>query len=173
MQVSTAVSGTAGFTEAYAFLCDAYEERLRREDRSPAHPLAVAELLAADGQPSLVVVAGLLHDVLEDTDVNARELEDRFGRDAARIVAALTEDRSRPRYRDRKAALRRRTLEAGPLAGTIALADKLAKLQAATKSPRRRKLEHYRATLDGVEARYGTSRLADLLRAELERLATR
>jgi guanosine-3',5'-bis(diphosphate) 3'-pyrophosphohydrolase len=160
------------FDEAVVFTNAAYADRLRRNGRTAEHPIAVAELLAADGQPQTVVVAGLLHDVLEDTGVTQEELTTRFGSEVARIVTALTQDESVARYKRRKAALRKRTLEGGPEAAAVALADKIAKLRDARERPRRRKLEHYRATLQGIEDRHGPSRLSKLLRQELDHWQT-
>jgi (p)ppGpp synthase/HD superfamily hydrolase len=137
--------------------------------RTVEHPLAVGRLLAADGQPPEVVVAGLLHDVLEDTDVAADELAARFGPDVTRLVVALTQDAALEGYRARKAALRAKVLEAGPEAAMITLADKVAKLQLMSQRPRKRRLDHYAATLEGVEERYGRSPLSALLRELLAR----
>jgi (p)ppGpp synthase/HD superfamily hydrolase len=153
--------------EPLAFARHAYAHRLRRAGRTIEHPIAVAELLAADGQPRRVVIGGLLHDVLEDTHVQSDELADRFGRDIARIVAALTQDDSIDSYTARKRGLRRRTVDAGAEAAAIALADKLAKLQATETRPRRRKLKHYRATLEAVEDQYGPSALSERLGEQL------
>src|SRR5665213_3753283 len=83
------------------------------------HPIAVGELLTDDGQPPTVVVAGLLHDALEDTDVMPAELHTRFGPDIARLVEALTQDMAIVNYRERKAALRRQILDAGPEAAIV------------------------------------------------------
>ncbi|HWK28957.1 MAG TPA: HD domain-containing protein [Solirubrobacter sp.] len=155
---------------AYAFAADAYATRPRRPGRTFAHPIAVAALLDAYGEPPFVVVCGLLHDVLEDTAVSADELRERFGDEVARVVGALTQDEDEPRYRARKAALRERTVAAGREAATVALADKADKLAAPSKRPRRRKRDHYRATLEAVEARYGHTPLSELLRARLDAL---
>lgn len=129
--------------------------------------------MRADGQRSAVVRAGLLHDVLEDTEVSAAELEDRFGPEVTRLVSALTQDSSIPRHRARKAALREQVLEAGRDAATIALADKAAKLSSERARPKERRLEHYRETLAGVERRYGPSPLSECLRRELARFPDR
>jgi hypothetical protein len=88
--------------------------RLRRAGKTVEHPIAVGELLTDDGQPPTVVVAGLLHDVLEDTDVTPAELHTRFGPDIARLVEALTQDTAILNYGERKAALRRQILDAEP-----------------------------------------------------------
>ena len=158
-----------GAEEAIPFLVDAYGARLRRPGRTIEHPIAVAKLLAADGHPPPVVLAGLMHDVLEDTDVTADELLGRFGSEVSRLVEALTQDTAVDDYRGRKAALRQQILDAGPQAATITVADKLAKLEVTRRPPRKRRLAHYRATLDGVEERYGRTPLADHLREELAR----
>jgi guanosine-3',5'-bis(diphosphate) 3'-pyrophosphohydrolase len=151
------------------FLADAYRTRVRRAGKTVEHPIAVAELLTNDGQPPTLVVAGLLHDVLEDTDVTPAELHKRFGADVTRLVEALTQDTAIVKYSERKAALRRQMLDAGPEAAIVSLADKAAKLQSVEHRPKDRRMAHYRATLDGIEARYGRSRLSERLREQLER----
>jgi guanosine-3',5'-bis(diphosphate) 3'-pyrophosphohydrolase len=115
------------------------------------------------------VVTGLLHDILEDTEVSADELREQFGSDIALAVEALTQDPSIRGYRRRKAALREQILAAGPEVAAVSLADKLAKLRKRTKRPPDRKLAHYAATLEGVERRYGRSCLSEQLREQLER----
>jgi (p)ppGpp synthase/HD superfamily hydrolase len=147
--------------EVLTFLSNAYGQRPLN------HPLAVAELLREARQPDRVVVAGLLHDVLEDTDVTAAEVRRRFGTPVSVLVEALTEDGAIDDVRQRKAALRQQILDAGPSAATIALADKAAKLSEPDLTVNQRRLEHYRSTLEGVERRYGHSRLSELLRRRL------
>ncbi|HEY7622243.1 MAG TPA: hypothetical protein VH834_20905 [Solirubrobacteraceae bacterium] len=66
MRAGPQLAAIPGVEHALAFLSDAYATRLRRPGRTVEHPVAVARLLAADGQRPPVVVAGLLHDVLED-----------------------------------------------------------------------------------------------------------
>lgn len=166
---SAVLASIPGIREVLDFIADAYEGHLRRHDHAVEHPIAVAALLAQAGEPPHVVISGLLHDVLEDTHVTAEELMDRFGSEVGRTVAALTQDDRLGRYRQRKAALREQILDAGPLPAKVTLADKLAKLEGAHTRPRRRRLEHYRATLEGVEARYGQSVLGERLRAQLDR----
>jgi len=65
-----------------------------REEDVPylLHPLAVALLLAASGADRDLLCAGCLHDVLEDTDVTADQLEEKFGPGVLRLVLAVTED---------------------------------------------------------------------------------
>jgi (p)ppGpp synthase/HD superfamily hydrolase len=163
------LSEIAGTDEALAFVEDAYRTRLRRAGRTVEHPVAVAGMLADDAQPPRVVVAGILHDVLEDTGATAAELETRFGGDVARLVGAVTQDSSIRKYRERKAALRQQIVDAGAEAAAVSLADKAAKLRSLESRPAKRKLHHYRETLRGIEQRYGPSRLSAMLREELDR----
>jgi (p)ppGpp synthase/HD superfamily hydrolase len=167
---NTAVMGAGSANDAaQAFLVEAYRTRRRRPGRTAEHPIAVSQLLADDGQPAIVVVAGLLHDVLEDTDVTPGELRERFGQDVVRLVEALTHDATIAKYGERKAALRRQILDAGHEAAIVSLADKTAKLQSTRVRPKRRQMAHYAATLAGIEARYGHSRLSERLCEQLQR----
>ena len=164
------ISGAIVGDDARAFLEDAYRNSGQGDGAQLEHPLAVARLLHDYGQRRTVLVAGLLHDVLEDTEVTANELQDRFGPEVTRLVEALTQDASIPQYGERKDALRRQILDAGRDAATIALADKVAKVEKESDQLKQRQIEHYRATLDGIEERYGRTALGERLRAALERL---
>jgi (p)ppGpp synthase/HD superfamily hydrolase len=169
MSVSPDLAEIPGVEEAIRFIEEAYRTRLRRRGRGVEHPLAAARLLASDGQPPRVVVAGILHDVLEDTEVTAGEVRAEFGAEVAGLVGAVTQDESIKKYRRRKAALRTQILDAGPGAAAISLADKTAKLMSLDTRPSERKLDHYRATLSGIEQRWGRGSLGGLLRAQLNR----
>src|SRR5690606_5092954 len=71
-----------------------------------------------------VVIAGLLHDVVEDTSVTLEEVRDRFSPAVADIVAACTEDKRLP-WEERKARMLE-TLAGAPLpVKLVACADKL------------------------------------------------
>ena len=54
------------------------------------HPIAVAEIVAAWGLDCEAICAGLLHDVVEDTDVTTEMLEVEFGSKVAELVSGLT-----------------------------------------------------------------------------------
>ena len=55
-----------------------------------AHPVAVAGLLRNLGGDSAMIAAGFLHDVVEDTDVTADEIEVIFGEEVRRLVEGVT-----------------------------------------------------------------------------------
>jgi (p)ppGpp synthase/HD superfamily hydrolase len=54
------------------------------------HPVSVALTLAAGGEAEDLVIAGLLHDVVEDTDVELGAIEEKFGNRVASTVSQLT-----------------------------------------------------------------------------------
>lgn len=54
------------------------------------HPLNVAYLLADLNTGPATIAAGLLHDVVEDTDVTLDEIREQFGDDVAKIVDGVT-----------------------------------------------------------------------------------
>ncbi|MGQ9870083.1 RelA/SpoT family protein [Leptodesmis sp.] len=54
------------------------------------HPVAVAGLLRDLGGSSAMIAAGLLHDVVEDTEVTPEELEERFGKEVRLLVEGVT-----------------------------------------------------------------------------------
>lgn len=54
------------------------------------HPLAVADILVDLQMDATTIVAGLLHDVVEDTNVTTADLEAKYGRTCALLVDGLT-----------------------------------------------------------------------------------
>jgi len=89
------------------------------------HPVAVAELLEGRGFGEEVLAAALLHDVVEDSEIEVPEVRERFGDEVARLVQALTEDETIESYEERKEEHRRRVSAAGRDALAIYAADKL------------------------------------------------
>lgn len=55
-----------------------------------AHPVAVAGILRDLGGSDVMIAAGFLHDVVEDTDVTSEEIEERFGEEVRRLVDGVT-----------------------------------------------------------------------------------
>jgi (p)ppGpp synthase/HD superfamily hydrolase len=155
---------------AIDFLLDAYDGVPVRPGKGLPHAQAVADILREAGADEQTQVAGLLHDVIEDTPRGIDEVRSVFGDKLAAMVGALTEDARIDRYEQRKRMLRSR-IAAAPQPGVmdVALADKIATLRHAAMTGTaisRRKLAHYRATLRlalGADA-------ASPLTAELTRL---
>ncbi len=77
--------------EAHRFSSDAHGSQRRvGGGLFIKHPLAVAIILAELELDLVTLVAALLHDVVEDTDVTLEELEERFGREVALLVDGVT-----------------------------------------------------------------------------------
>ena len=79
--------------EAIAFAARAHEGQRRKTDNTPyiAHPFAVAMMVQAMGGDETAVIAALLHDTVEDSNVELAEIEATFGEAVAALVAACTE----------------------------------------------------------------------------------
>jgi GTP pyrophosphokinase len=56
------------------------------------HPLAVAKILLDWGSPSNMVIAAILHDILEDSLTTVSEIEQQFNDEVLLYVFALTKD---------------------------------------------------------------------------------
>jgi (p)ppGpp synthase/HD superfamily hydrolase len=142
------------------------------------HPIEVACLLHEAGYADEVVAAGVLHDVIENTEAEQEDLEQRFGPEVAALVAAVSDDPSIEDEDERKAALRLQVAEAGPSAAAIFAADKVSKARemrlrhAAGRFGDRdeSKTQHYRESLEMLEAIIPGHDLVGLLRVELETL---
>jgi (p)ppGpp synthase/HD superfamily hydrolase len=85
--------GSCLLADAYEFAVRAHAGQREESDGQPyiEHPVEVARLLYEAGFDEEVVAAGLLHDTLERSDVDAAELRERFGARVADLVQALTE----------------------------------------------------------------------------------
>jgi (p)ppGpp synthase/HD superfamily hydrolase len=100
------------------------------------HLSDVARLLAeaTKGEDIAVVIAGLLHDTIEDTETTFAELTKEFGAEVAGLVSEVTDDKSLP-----KAERKRLQVETAPKksarARMIKLADKTSNLHSMIASP--------------------------------------
>ena len=99
------------------------------------HPLEVAQILSTMTDDQEVITAGILHDIVEDTDGTLPEIEKRFGKRVALLVSSETEDvypgeeKSATWQRRKEGALR--TLQGSEDIGVrmLWLADKLANIR--------------------------------------------
>ena len=118
------------------------------------HLAEVAQMLAeaTGGRDPDLVIAGLLHDILEDTDTRRDEIETRFGSMVAALVAEVTDDKSLPKpERKRLQVLQAPHQSKG--AKMIKLADKTSNLRTLILSPPANwSLERQRAYLDWAQA---------------------
>ena len=76
---------------AYEFSAKAHEGQTRRSGEPYVkHPIAVAGVLTSLKTDVTAIVAGLLHDTLEDTVATTGELEREFGKDVVHLVDGVT-----------------------------------------------------------------------------------
>ena len=114
------------WNDAVAFVAALHGGDLRKGTRIPyvTHVMAVAEVLAYRyPERDALIVAGLLHDVVEDTDATFETVSARFGVEIGALVRAVSKDDdamvahdgvphpSKPRSPDVEAALWRRRRE--------------------------------------------------------------
>ena len=95
------------------------------------HPLAVAGILIHANCPEHLVIAGILHDTLEDTPVTLAEIRSQFGREVADLVVALSEPDKKAPWEERKAhTIDHLEQKATPDVLLVAVADKLDNMHA-------------------------------------------
>ena len=81
----------AKLAEAYAFAEEMHRGMLRRSGEPfITHPVAVTEILAEMKLDGSALIAGLLHDTVEDTPATFEQVEERFGEVVRRIVEGET-----------------------------------------------------------------------------------
>ncbi|MBQ4486021.1 MAG: bifunctional (p)ppGpp synthetase/guanosine-3',5'-bis(diphosphate) 3'-pyrophosphohydrolase [Oscillospiraceae bacterium] len=76
---------------AYEFAAKAHANQVRSSGEPYiSHPVAVSYILCQLGMDTDTICAGLLHDVVEDTDITLDEIKKRFGQDVAMLVDGVT-----------------------------------------------------------------------------------
>ena len=76
---------------AFEFAYKLHKGQYRKSgDPYICHPVAVAGLLKDLGGDSTMIAAGFLHDIVEDTDVNIEEIEEKFGSEVTLLVEGVT-----------------------------------------------------------------------------------
>ncbi len=85
-------------TRAYQIAEKAHENQ-KRVSGEPyiSHCLAVAAILVEMKVPPEVVIAGILHDTVEDTEISLSDLKKEFGDDIAKLVDGVTKLTNLPR----------------------------------------------------------------------------
>ena len=85
-------SDTINIRKAFRISLEAHKE-MRRKSGEPyiLHPINVAQICVQEiGLGATSIIAALLHDVVEDTDLTLKFIEEKFGYNVARICDGLT-----------------------------------------------------------------------------------
>jgi hypothetical protein len=117
--------------QAVGFARCAHRNQKRRytDEAYINHPIAVARLVATHGADIDTIIAAVLHDVIEDTDVSAEALEAQFGNRVMVLVLEVTKGfesliAEQPRTRESLSKAYLHLLsKTSPEAATIKLAD--------------------------------------------------
>jgi (p)ppGpp synthase/HD superfamily hydrolase len=100
------------------------------------HVTEVASLLAevTNGRDPVLVIGGLLHDTIEDTETTFEELKAEFGLPVARLVREVTDDKSLPKE-ERKRLQVSHARSISRRAKLLKIADKTSNLKSLVGSP--------------------------------------
>ncbi|KAK9294803.1 hypothetical protein QLX08_010703 [Tetragonisca angustula] len=108
------------------------DQRRKDEQGTPYinHPIGVANILIQEGNihDPVVIIAALLHDIVEDTNTTFEEIENQFGTEVCNIVKEVTDDKSLPKA-ERKRLQIQNASKKSHKAKLINLADKLYNLR--------------------------------------------
>lgn len=118
---------------ALAFALKYHSGQVRKGNGEPfiTHPLEVMTIMNGMGlaltDPNLMI-AGILHDTVEDTDATIEMIREQFGEDVAGLVQSHTEDKSCT-WQERKQRTIRELKKANLREKTLILCDMLANMR--------------------------------------------
>lgn len=85
------ISAITEIRRAYEFACEAHQGQFRQSGEPYIiHPLNVAYTLAEMQADKETIIAGLLHDVVEDTHYTIEDIAKYFGSEVAKLVSGVT-----------------------------------------------------------------------------------
>ena len=125
------------FEKALKFAIKAHSGMVRKNGNSPyvLHPMEVAVILSSMTEDNEILAAGLLHDVVEDTEHTLDEIKESFGERVARLVSSENENKrhgqsSKKTWKIRKQESLEELKNSGdPAVKMIWLADKLSNMR--------------------------------------------
>ena len=90
--------------KAYAYTAEVHSNAKRQPGKpSLSHPMAVANILADMNLDPHSVAAGLIHDVLENTQATEQDLKARFGEEISRLISGVTRISTLPLHSSNRA----------------------------------------------------------------------
>lgn len=141
--------------KAYKIAKDAHEGQFRKSGEPYIiHPLCVAIILAQLELDKETIVAGLLHDIVEDTETTLEEVEKDFGDEVALLVNGVTK-LTRLQYKQDKLEVQAENLRKMFLAMAkdirvimIKLADRLHNMRTLKYQSKEKQIEKSKETMD-------------------------
>lgn len=123
----------AQLLKAIAFAADKHRDQRRKDaEASPYinHPIAVATVLATEGQVSdeTTLIAAALHDTVEDTETTFTELDELFGPQVTALVREVTDDKSLKKT-ERKSLQVEHAAQSSNRAKQLKIADKICNIR--------------------------------------------
>lgn len=116
--------------QAIEYAIELHEGQTRKDQITPyiVHPLTVGFIMARFSNINTLIVAAILHDVVEDTSGTLADIKEKFGEDVAYYVDLLTEDKSIADWSERK-RLAIEKVSQDPTALVLKAADNLSNMQ--------------------------------------------
>ena len=110
----------------------AHQNQVRKGTDIPyiIHPLAVGIILAKSGCSDEVIIAGILHDTVEDTSITLDDIRETFGKKVSLIVKGASEPDKSLIWEERKSHTQDFLKGASMEVRFVALADKLNNIRA-------------------------------------------
>jgi len=92
---------------AIIFAAEKHKSQIRKGSGLPyiVHPLEVMQILQEHGCSTDVVIAGILHDVLEDTNATCQDIRQNFGEHVLSLILSETQNKNKPWKERRQEAL--------------------------------------------------------------------
>lgn len=86
-------------SDAIAFAAKAHKGQVRKGTKTPyvIHPMETATIAATMTDDCRILAAAVLHDVLEDTDHTAKEIEEKFGTEVLSLILGDSENKRHDR----------------------------------------------------------------------------
>ena len=181
---------SARYDAALTLAARAHRDQLRKGTDIPyiAHPVHVSLILIRHGFGEDLAIAGLLHDVVEDTDVPLERIAAEFGDAVARLVEAVSETKmangvERP-WEQRKAEKLAHLRAGGPDVAALKAADAIHNARSISADVRQdgpavwgrfkrgadQTVWYYREILQGVRAKLGDRPIVAELAAAVDEL---
>lgn len=128
------------YEKAILYAADAHKGQYRKGTKLPyiIHPVEVSMILFYEGADLNTIIAGALHDVVEDTDRTIKDIEKNFGTEVSELVEHESENKRSHMDSKKSWHIRKQehiqALNDSPMAAKqIALADKLSNIRATAR----------------------------------------